>query len=130
MRVPHAFFVTIDNLSDIAEFFGEGAAGRVLAEVARRLEQAFGARFQLESIESWGVTVSASLFGNDEQDWSLVDAALNTAASPPISVGNARLLVALSCRKDRPVDGDSQRTSVHSSAGRGAAAASSRLPPR
>lgn len=116
MRAPHALFIAIDNLSDISDFFGEGAAGRVLGEVARRLEQAFGSRFRLESIESWGVTASASSFGDDEQDWSLVDAALTAAASLPISVGNARLVVALSCCEDRPAESDIQRTSAHSSA--------------
>lgn len=114
MTAARTFFVCIDNLGDIAAFCGDGAAGRVLAEIARRLEHGFGARFRLEEISNWGITASAVSVGDGEaQDWTLVDAILHAASSWPVEVAETSIVVALSCRDRRPLANELQRASMH-----------------
>ncbi|MBP2550584.1 EAL domain-containing protein (putative c-di-GMP-specific phosphodiesterase class I) [Neorhizobium galegae] len=99
MNATAAMCITIDNLGDISTYFGEGVAGRVLAEVARRLERSLQVPF---TIESWGVAASPFQLEDGLPVWSRVDEALCAAAALPIPVGNNRIVVSLSCRNTVP----------------------------
>lgn len=112
MNATTAMCITIDNLGDISAHFGEGVAGRVLAEVARRMERSMDAPF---SIESWGVAAPLECC-DGMPSWSRVNEAMCAVAALPISVGYNRIVVALSCRNSAPDVSEGLHTASQSSA--------------
>lgn len=115
MTRARTLFIVIDNLGDIAAFFGEGIAARVLSECGRRLERWPDAGLRVDEIGDWGVTVSAASSGDDERDRLRVDAMLHAASSSPMDVGGVSIVVALSRSDIRPRQNHVLRMSGHSS---------------
>lgn len=96
MSALNSVSITIDNLPSIAAAYSDGMAARALFEVWKRIDSRFEPDVATSEIEPWGVSLH---FAEQQHGFSMVqrlEELLHEISTKPISVGSAKLFVALS----------------------------------
>jgi EAL domain-containing protein (putative c-di-GMP-specific phosphodiesterase class I) len=106
-------FVLIENLADIAAAYGDGAAGRILAQTIERIESALGSDIFHVELQPWGASVRTQAHSWTPVAAATLEAAVYFSARLPYSLPQGNIVTALAVSPTPPTGEERLALAAH-----------------